>query len=235
VNDVFFEDKKMLQLRNVEKSYAVAAGRSWVLRNVNLEVGEGEFLGVVGPSGSGKSTLLNVLGLMDSEWQGEYRFGERAVHKLNAKQRQALQREEVGFIFQHYHLIDDLSVQENLDLPLSYRDIRADDRKARVGDILDRFQIVGKKDLFPRQLSGGQQQLVAVARAAITRPRLLLADEPTGALHSSQGKMIMELLKELNEQGTTIVLVTHSEANAAYAQRVVELRDGWLSQTAHAA
>jgi putative ABC transport system ATP-binding protein len=225
----------MLQLRNVEKSYAVAAGRSWVLRNVNLEVGEGEFLGVVGPSGSGKSTLLNVLGLMDSEWQGEYRFGERAVHKLNAKQRQALQREEVGFIFQHYHLIDDLSVQENLDLPLSYRDIRADDRKARVGDILDRFQIVGKKDLFPRQLSGGQQQLVAVARAAITRPRLLLADEPTGALHSSQGKMIMELLKELNEQGTTIVLVTHSEANAAYAQRVVELRDGWLSQTAHAA
>jgi ABC-type lipoprotein export system ATPase subunit len=229
------EEGKMIQMRNVEKSYALAAGRSWVLRNINLEVGEGEFLGVIGPSGSGKSTLLNVLGLMDSEWQGEYRFGERAVHKLNAKQRQALQRDEVGFIFQHYHLIDDLSVQENLDLPLSYRDIRADERKARVGDILDRFRIVGKKDLFPRQISGGQQQLVAVARAAITRPRLLLADEPTGALHSSQGKMIMDLLKELHEQGTTIVLVTHSEANAAYAQRVVELRDGWLSQAARAA
>lgn len=225
----------MIQLSNVEKSYPIAAGRSWVLRNINLQIDAGEFLGIVGPSGSGKSTLLNVLGLMDSEWQGEYRFGERAVHKLNVKQRQALQREEVGFIFQHYHLIDDLSVAENLDLPLSYRDIKADERKARVGDILDRFQIVGKKDLFPRQLSGGQQQLVAVARAAITRPRLLLADEPTGALHSSQGKMIMELLKELNEQGTTVVLVTHSEANASYAQRVVELRDGWLAGAVQAA
>jgi len=225
----------MIQLSNVEKSYPIAAGRSWVLRNINLQIDAGEFLGIVGPSGSGKSTLLNVLGLMDSEWQGEYRFGERAVHKLNVKQRQALQREEVGFIFQHYHLIDDLSVAENLDLPLSYRDIKADERKARVGDILDRFQIVGKKDLFPRQLSGGQQQLVAVARAAITRPRLLLADEPTGALHSSQGTMIMELLKELNEQGTTVVLVTHSEANASYAQRVVELRDGWLAGAVQAA
>src|SRR6185503_1540847 len=167
---------------------------------VNLAIAPGEFLSVIGPSGSGKTSLLNVLGLMDGDWQGEYWFGERAVHKLNLKQRQALQREEVGFIFQHYHLIDDLSVAENLDLPLSYRDIKADERRARVADILDRFQIVGKKDLFPRQLSGGQQQLVAVARAAITRPRLLLADEPTGALHSSQGTMIMELLKELNAQ-----------------------------------
>jgi len=225
----------MIKLDNVEKSVPLAAGRNWILRNINLQIGAGEFLAVTGPSGSGKTSLLNVLGLMDSEWQGEYWFGDRAVHKLNQKQRQALQREEVGFIFQHYHLIDDLSVQENLDLPLSYRDVKADERKARVADILDRFQIVGKKDLFPRQLSGGQQQLVAVARAAITRPRLLLADEPTGALHSSQGKMIMDLLKELNEQGTTIVLVTHSETNASYAQRVVELRDGWLAGAAKAA
>jgi ABC-type lipoprotein export system ATPase subunit len=225
----------MIKLDNVEKSVPLAAGRNWILRNINLQIDAGDFLAVTGPSGSGKTSLLNVLGLMDSDWQGEYWFGDRAVHKLSQKQRQALQREEVGFIFQHYHLIDDLSVQENLDLPLSYRDVKADERKARVGDILDRFQIVGKKDLFPRQLSGGQQQLVAVARAAITRPRLLLADEPTGALHSSQGKMIMDLLKELNEQGTTIVLVTHSETNASYAQRVVELRDGWLAQAARAA
>ena len=225
----------MIKLHKVEKSVALAAGRSWILRNIDLEISAGELLAITGPSGSGKTSLLNVLGLMDSDWHGEYWFGDRAVHKLNQKQRQALQREEVGFIFQHYHLIDDLSVQENLELPLSYRDIKTEERKARVGDILDRFQIVGKKDLFPRQLSGGQQQLIAVARAAITRPRLLLADEPTGALHSSQGKMIMDLLKELNEQGTTIVLVTHSEANASYAHRVVELRDGWLSNTAQAA
>ena len=227
--------EKMIKLNNVEKSVPLAAGRSWILRNINLQIGAGEFVAVTGPSGSGKTSLLNVLGMMDGDWQGEYWLGEQAVHKLNLKQRQALQRAEVGFIFQHYHLIDDLSVAENLDLPLSYRDVKADERKARVGDILDRFQIVGKKDLFPRQLSGGQQQLVAVARATITRPRLLLADEPTGALHSSQGTMIMELLKELNAQGTTIVLVTHSDANAAYAQRVVELRDGWLSQAAQAA
>ncbi|HEX6833826.1 MAG TPA: ABC transporter ATP-binding protein [Rudaea sp.] len=214
---------------------AVATGRTWILRNITLAIRAGEFLAVMGPSGSGKSSLLNVLGLMDADWSGEYWFGERAVHAFNTKQRQALQREEVGFIFQHYHLIDDLTVQENLDLPLSYRDIRSEERRARVADILDRFQIVGKKDLFPRQLSGGQQQLVAVARAAITRPRLLLADEPTGALHSSQGAMIMELLKELHEQGTTIVLVTHSQPNARYAQRIVELRDGWLADAVQAA
>jgi putative ABC transport system ATP-binding protein len=218
----------MIKLNNVEKSYPLQGGRTWILRNVALEIGAGEFVSIVGPSGSGKSSLLNVLGLMDSDWQGEYWFGEHAVHTFALKQRQALQREQIGFIFQHYHLIDDLSVQENLDLPLSYRNIRADERKARVADILDRFQIVGKKDLYPKQLSGGQQQLVAVARAVVTRPSLLLADEPTGALHSSQGKMIMDLLKELNEQGTTIVQVTHSEGNARYANRTVELRDGWL-------
>ena len=201
------------------------------LRGFEIEVKEGEFVTVTGPSGSGKTSRLNILGLMDSDWQGEYWFGEQAVHKLNLKQRQALQRERVGFIFQHYHLIDDLTVQENLDLPLSYRDVKSDERKARVADILDRFQIVGKKDLYPKQLSGGQQQLVAVARAVITRPQLLLADEPTGALHSTQGKMIMDLLAELNTEGMTIVQVTHSEENARRGHRVVELRDGWIEKT----
>ncbi|MDR3389697.1 MAG: ABC transporter ATP-binding protein [Rudaea sp.] len=218
----------MIKLSKVEKSYPLQGGRSWVLRNIDLEIGAGEFVSIMGPSGSGKTSLLNVLGLMDADWQGEYWLGETAVHKLGRKQRQPLQREHIGFIFQHYHLIDDLTVQENLDLPLSYRDVQGSERKARVADILDRFQIVGKKDLYPKQLSGGQQQLVAVARAVITRPSLLLADEPTGALHSTQGKTIMDLLGELNGQGTTIVQVTHSEANARYGQRIVELRDGWL-------
>jgi ABC-type lipoprotein export system ATPase subunit len=225
----------MIRLHNVGKSYPLQAGRTWILRNISLDIRAGEFLSVMGPSGSGKTSLLNVLGLMDSDWQGEYTFGDQAVHKLNQKQRQALQREQVGFIFQHYHLIDDLTVQENLDLPLSYRDVKAGERKARVGDILDRFQIVGKKDLYPKQLSGGQQQLVAVARAVITRPSLLLADEPTGALHSTQGGMIMDLLAELNEQGMTIVQVTHAEENARRGHRIVELRDGWLGAQPQAA
>jgi len=225
----------MIRLTNVEKSYPLQAGRVWILRNVSLEIRAGEFLSVMGPSGSGKTSLLNILGLMDSDWQGEYQFGDQAVHKLAQRQRQALQRERVGFIFQHYHLIDDLTVHENLDLPLSYRDVKSDERKARVADILDRFQIVGKKDLYPKQLSGGQQQLVAVARAVITRPALLLADEPTGALHSTQGKMIMDLLKELNEEGMTIVQVTHSDVNARYAHRIVEMRDGWLGAQTQAA
>jgi len=225
----------MIRLSNVEKSYPLQAGRVWILRNVALDIRAGEFLSVMGPSGSGKTSLLNIRGLMDSDWQGEYTFSDQAVHKLAQKQRQALQRERVGFIFQHYHLIDDLTVHENLDLPLSYRDVKSDERKARVADILDRFQIVGKKDLYPKQLSGGQQQLVAVARAVITRPALLLADEPTGALHSSQGKMIMDLLKELNDEGMTIVQVTHSDVNARYAHRIVEMRDGWLGEQAQAA
>ncbi len=225
----------MISLKNVEKSYPLQAGRVWILRNIALDIRAGEFLSVMGPSGSGKTSLLNILGLMDSDWQGEYTFGDQAVHKLAQKQRQALQRDRVGFIFQHYHLIDDLTVHENLDLPLSYRDVKSDERKARVADILDRFQIVGKKDLYPKQLSGGQQQLVAVARAVITRPALLLADEPTGALHSSQGKMIMDLLKELNDEGMTIVQVTHSDVNARYAHRIVEMRDGWLGPQAQAA
>lgn len=225
----------LIELKNIERSYPLAGGRSWVLRNINLSIDEGEFISIMGPSGSGKTSLLNVIGLMDSDFEGEYRLAGAEVNKLNGKQRQALQRESIGFIFQHYHLIDDLTVAENLDLPLSYRDIKATERKARVGDILDRFQIVGKKDLYPRQLSGGQQQLVAVARAVITRPKLLLADEPTGALHSTQGKAIMELLAELNGEGATIVQVTHSQENAGYGGRVVELQDGWLKEEKSAA
>lgn len=225
----------MIRLNNVEKSYPLQGGRVWILRNIALDIAAGDFLSIMGPSGSGKTSLLNILGMMDGEWQGEYWLGDQAVHALAPKQRQALQREQVGFIFQHYHLIDDLTVQENLDLPLSYRDVKTAERRARVADMLDRFQIVGKKDLYPKQLSGGQQQLVAVARAVITRPNLLLADEPTGALHSSQGKMIMDLLKELNGEGMTIVQVTHSEDNARYAQRTLQLRDGWFDANPRAA
>ena len=221
----------LIELKNVQRSYPLAGGRSWVLRNINLDIAQGEFVSIMGPSGSGKTSLLNVLGLMDAEFEGEYHLAGQGVHTLNGKQRQALQRDAIGFIFQHYHLLDDLTVAENLDLPLSYRDIKATERKALVADILDRFQIVGKKDLYPRQLSGGQQQLVAVARAVITKPKLLLADEPTGALHSSQGKMIMELLAELNRDGATIIQVTHSTENAGYGQRTVELFDGWLKET----
>lgn len=219
----------MIELKNVERSYPLAGGRSWVLRNINLSVQPGEFVSIMGPSGSGKSSLLNVLGLMDGDFGGEYRLDGVEVHTLGGKQRQALQRDAIGFIFQHYHLIDDLTVAENLDLPLSYRDIKAAERKAQVADMLDRFAIVGKKDLYPRQLSGGQQQLVAVARAVITRPKVLLADEPTGALHASQGAMIMDLLGELHRDGATIVQVTHNPDNAARGQRTVHLRDGWLS------
>lgn len=222
----------MIELTKVQKSHPVAGGRVWVLRNVDLMIKPGEFVSVMGPSGAGKSTLLGVLGMMDADWEGQYRLDGQAVAGMAPKARQALQREKIGFIFQHYHLIDDLTVAENLELPLSYRDIPATERKARVADLLDRFQIVGKKDLYPTQLSGGQQQLVAVARAVISRPALLLADEPTGALHSSQGRTIMELLRELNREGTTIVQVTHSEENAAYAGRVVEMFDGWLKERA---
>lgn len=218
----------MIELRHLEKSVPLAGGRHWILRNVDLDIAEGEFVSVMGPSGAGKSSLLNVLGLMDHDWQGSFSFDGTAVEKLNPKQRQALQREKVGFIFQHYHLIDDLKVWENLDLPLQYRDVPAKERSAQVADLLDRFQIVGKKDLFPSQLSGGQQQLVAVARAVITKPRLLLADEPTGALHSSQARTIMDLLHELHRGGATIVQVTHNEAFGSEAQRVVRLSDGWI-------
>ena len=219
----------MIRLQNLEKSVPAGQGRLWLLRQITLNIAAGEFVAVTGPSGAGKSTLLAILGLMDSEFAGGYQLDGKAVQELAPKARQALQREAIGFIFQQYHLIDDLTVAENLDLPLSYRNVPSAERKARVGDILDRFQIVGKKDLYPKQLSGGQQQLVAVARATITRPKVLLADEPTGALHTSQGEMIMDLLDELHRDGATIVMVTHNSANAQRADRQIQLKDGWLS------
>ncbi len=218
----------LVRLADVERSYPVAGTQVWVLRHINLEIGRGEFVSVMGPSGAGKSSLLNVLGLMDSDWRGHYELDGVAVEKLDARHRQALQRDKIAFIFQHYHLIDDLKVWENLDLPLQYRDVPSRQRAAQVADLLDRFNIVGKKDLYPGQLSGGQQQLVAVARAVITRPALLLADEPTGALHSSQARMIMDLLLELNREGMTIVQVTHNEEYAKEAMRTLRLFDGWI-------
>ena len=219
----------MIQLKNIERSYKTGAGQTWVLRRVNLEIKEGEFLTIMGPSGAGKSSLLNVLALLDDQWLGEYWFKDEAAHRMNRRQRADLAKRKIGMVFQSYHLLDDLTVQENIDLPLSYKDMPRAQRQGLVADTLDRFSIVGKKDLFPSQLSGGQQQLVGVARAVIHKPALLLADEPTGNLHSSQAKEIMELFKELNDQGTTIVQVTHSEANAAFGSRVIELRDGWLT------
>jgi ABC-type lipoprotein export system ATPase subunit len=218
----------MIQLKNIDRSYKTGAGRTWVLRRVNLDIREGEFITVMGPSGAGKSSLLNVLALLDDQWEGEYWFREQAVHDLKRKQRSELAKKNVGMVFQSYHLLDDLTVQENIDLPLSYKDIPRGQRQSLVADTLDRFQIVAKKDLYPNQLSGGQQQLVGIARAVIHRPALLLADEPTGNLHSGQAREIMELFRGLNQQGTTIVQVTHSEANAAFGSRTIQLRDGWL-------
>jgi putative ABC transport system ATP-binding protein len=218
----------MIALRNIEKCYRTKAGFSYVLRQINLEIAEGEFLTVMGPSGAGKSTLLGILGMYDHAWEGEFYFTEHPVHRLPQKERSMLNKHFVGFVFQQFHLLEDLTVAENLDIPLSYRNIRKSEREALVADVLDRFNIVAKKDLFPSQLSGGQQQLVAVARAIIAKPRLILADEPTGNLHSDQGREIMELFKKLNEQGSTIVQVTHSEKNAAYGQRIIRLRDGWM-------
>jgi putative ABC transport system ATP-binding protein len=218
----------MISLSNLEKSFPQADGRLFVLRRIALDVAKGDFVTIMGPSGAGKSTLLAVLGMLDGDWTGEYQLLDHAVHKLKHKDRIALGKQYVGFVFQQYHLIDDLTVAENLAMPLSYRDVKADDREAAVADTLDRFGIVAKKNLYPRQLSGGQQQLVGVARAVIHRPALLLADEPTGNLHSDQGKEIMELFRELNAAGTTIVQVTHSEENAKYGNRIVQLRDGWI-------
>jgi putative ABC transport system ATP-binding protein len=218
----------MIILHKVDKSYPQGPGRFYVLRRIELTVREGEFVSIMGPSGAGKSTLLHILGMYDSAFEGEYIFMDRAVHTLKPSDRQALQRASIGFAFQSYHLIDDLTVYENLDLPLSYRNRKGSERRSLVCDTLDRFGIVGKKDLYPSQLSGGQQQLVGVARAVIAKPPLLLADEPTGNLHSDQGQEIMELFKKLNADGTTIVQVTHSQTNAAYGNRIVELCDGWI-------
>ncbi len=219
----------MIRLRNVEKAVKHGPGQIFLLRRIDLDIESGEFVTVMGPSGAGKSTLLAILGLLDHAWTGEYALGGEAVQKLNGKQRAELAKATIGFVFQQYHLLDSLTVAENLEVPLSYRDMRASERQAAVADTLDRFGIVGKKDLYPTQLSGGQQQLVGVARAVIAKPKLLLADEPTGNLHSEQGEEIMQLFRELNRQGTTIVQVTHSEANAAYGNRIVRLRDGWIA------
>ncbi len=225
----------MIKLRNVEKFYEVKAGRTYVLRRIHVDVREGEFVTIMGPSGAGKSTLLNILAMFDSDWSGEYELLGNAVHALKPKQRRELNKATVGFVFQQYHLLEDLTVYENLEIPLSYRNVKRTERQALVADILDRFQIVGKKDLYPSQLSGGQQQLVAVARATIASPRLILADEPTGSLHTSQGQMIMDLLKQLNEEGTTIIQVTHNERWAAYGERIIQLRDGWIVEAQEAA
>ena len=218
----------MILLKNVEKFYPTGNMKTFVLRRIDLEIKEGEFVTIMGPSGAGKSTLLSIIGMLDSAWTGEYRFLGNPVHKLKPKDRVELNKKYIGFVFQSYHLLDNLTVYENLEIPLSYRNVKASERASIVCDLLDRFRIVAKKDLFPNQLSGGQQQLVAVARALVANPKLILADEPTGNLHTSQGKEIMELFKRLNEEGTTILQVTHSEANAAYGNRIVNLLDGWV-------
>lgn len=220
----------LIQLNGIEKSFPTRPSPTFVLRQVSLEFAEGDFVSIMGPSGAGKSTLLNILGLHDSAWTGEYFLVGQPVHALKTRERAELGKRSVGFVFQQFHLLEELTVAENLDIPLSYRDIRKSEREALVADTLDRFGIVGKKDLYPAQLSGGQQQLVAVARAIIAKPSLLLADEPTGNLHSDQGRLIMELFRKLNAEGTTVVQVTHSETNAAYGNRIVRLRDGWVEK-----
>ena len=218
----------LMSLRGVEKSFPVGAGQTFVLRRIGIDITPGEFVSIMGPSGAGKSTLLHILGLHDSAWSGEYTLMGQPIHKLPAKERSALQKRHIGFVFQSYHLLDNLTVYENIELPLSYRDVKKSDRQSLVADVLDRFGIVAKKDLYPSQLSGGQQQLVGVARAVVASPAVILADEPTGNLHSGQAQEIMELFRQLNQQGTTIVQVTHSETNASYGSRVIRLRDGFI-------
>ena len=218
----------MIKLRNIEKSFKTGAGETFVLRRVNNEVQKSEFVTIMGPSGAGKSTLLSILGMLDGDWRGEYYLFGEPVHAMKPRARIELNKKYIGFVFQQYHLLDDLTVYENLEIPLSYRNVKRKERQAIVADSLDRFQIVGKKDLYPSQLSGGQQQLVAVARAIIAEPAMILADEPTGSLHSRQGRMIMDLLKQLNREGTTIIQVTHNEEYAAYGDRIIQLRDGWI-------
>ena len=220
----------MIELKNIEKYYQNKFVKTYVLRNINLEIEEGQFVSIMGPSGAGKSTLLYILGMLDTPSNGEYFFYDEPVHKMTERKLSELHKSHIGFVFQQYHLIDELTVYENLETPLLYQKVKKSERKSLVGDILDRFNIVGKKDLFPNQLSGGQQQLVAVARAVIARPKLILADEPTGNLHSDQGKEIMELLSKLNGEGTTIVQVTHSKENASYGNRIINLNDGWIEE-----
>ncbi len=220
----------MIELHHLERSYKTGPTENFILRRIELAIRQGEFLTIMGPSGAGKSSLLNILAMLDDQWRGEFLFEGVAVQTLVRKQRADLARRRIGMVFQAYHLLDDLTVAENIDLPLSYKDVPRSERQALVADTLDRFNIVAKKDLFPSQLSGGQQQLVGIARAVIHRPSLLLADEPTGNLHSEQAAEIMQLFRKLNDEGTTIVQVTHSEANAAYGSRILELRDGWLTR-----
>jgi len=220
----------LISLRNIEKYFEQGPTRTYVLRRINIDIEEGEFVSIMGPSGAGKSTLLHVIGMHDSAWSGEYHFLGIPIHQLSKKERAEIYKKYMGFVFQSYHLIDSLTVYENLEIPLSYRNIKKSERQAIVCDMLDRFQIVGKKDLFPSQLSGGQQQLVAIARAMIASPKLILADEPTGNLHSSQGREIMELFKKLNEEGTTIIQVTHNEKNAEYGHRIIQIEDGWITK-----
>jgi ABC-type lipoprotein export system ATPase subunit len=228
----------LIQLRNLEKVFEAGGSKFFVLRRITLDIHQGEFVTFMGPSGAGKSTLLSIIGMLDGAWTGEYYFLDQPVHKLNVKKRNELHKANIGFVFQSYHLIDNLTVFENLEIPLSYKNVPHKERTSLVCDTLDRFNIVGKKDLFPNQLSGGQQQLVGVARALIQNPKLILADEPTGNLHSAQGEEIMEIFKRLNEAGTTIIQVTHSERNAAYSNRIIQLKDGWIvsetTATAHA-
>ncbi len=218
----------LIQLRNLEKAYDLAGGKYFALRRINLNITPGEFVTIMGPSGAGKSTLLSIIGMLDGAWTGEYYFLSQPVQKLSVKHRNELHKANIGFVFQSYHLIDTLTVFENLEIPLSYKNVPHKERVSLVCDALDRFNIVGKKDLFPSQLSGGQQQLVAVARAVILNPKLILADEPTGNLHSVQGEEIMQLFKRLNDAGTTIIQVTHSERNAAHGNRIIQLKDGWV-------
>ncbi|MCC4212032.1 ABC transporter ATP-binding protein [Leeuwenhoekiella parthenopeia] len=216
----------LLQLNHIYKWVKQGGKRVFLLNDISLDVEEGEFISIMGPSGSGKSTLLNVIGMLDEFQEGEYIFDGEPVHSLKEKQRSKLYKEYIGFVFQAYHLIDELTVYENIETPLLYKNIKSSERKALVADMLDRFNIVGKKDLFPAQLSGGQQQLVGIARALIAKPKLILADEPTGNLNSKQGEEIMELFKELNAEGVTIIQATHSESNAAYGNRIIHLLDG---------
>ncbi|MEJ2503119.1 MAG: ABC transporter ATP-binding protein [Gemmatimonadota bacterium] len=218
----------MIELRDIERYFESKAGRTYVLRQISLDIDEGEFVTVMGPSGAGKSTLLSILGMLDHDWGGQYHLLGTPVHELKPRQRMELNKQNVGFVFQQYHLIDDLTVEENLDIPLSYRNVKRSERQALVADVLDRFGIVAKKDLFPSQLSGGQQQLVGVARAIVADPKLILADEPTGNLHSKQSHEIMALFQQLNREGATIIQVTHSDEMAAYGDRVVNLLDGWI-------
>lgn len=220
----------MIKLNGIEKYYSSGFVKTYVLRGISCEIKEGEFVSIMGPSGSGKSTLLHILGMLDEPTNGEYYFLDQALHKISEKQKTEIHKQYIGFVFQSYHLIDELTVYENIETPLLYKKINSSERKGMVADILDRFNIVGKKDLFPNQLSGGQQQLVGIARAVITNPKIILADEPTGNLNSAQGEEIMDMFKKLNKDGTTIIQVTHSEKNAAYGSRIINLLDGWIKE-----